>query len=288
MDKILPLRPIRPGPTPEDAAARAQEEVDRVFGWANKNAVTFDPTKAEAVYFLDKRSRHTTLPEIRMGNHTIQASEEIRWLGTFLDKSLNFRRHAAEWASKGVRLAQYLRCIASCTIGPGPGPMTTFVRTVILPTVLHGAEVWWPGRTRATNTGETRNSCGKQLAAIDNAIMAGIRATIPTWRTMPTVALRRETGIPPAHVLLEEKRLANSARIRRLDINLPLRLRTRESAEDARRRFGLRTSNRGRRTTDHIHGSHNQRTYWSLPESEDPPLSNGQDPALQVYHTWIK
>ncbi|KAI0999414.1 hypothetical protein K3495_g8783 [Podosphaera aphanis] len=206
-----------------------------------------------------------------MGNHTIQASEEIRWLGILLDKSLNFRRHAAEWASKGVRLAQYLRRIASCTIGPLPGPMTTIVRTVILPTVLHGTEVWWPGRTRATNTGETRNSCGKQLAAIDNAIMAGIRAAIPTWRTMPTVALRRETGIPPAHVLLEEKRLANSARIRRLDINHPLRLRARESTEDARRRIGLRTSNRGWRTTDHIHDSRNQRTYWLLPESEDPP-----------------
>ncbi|KAI1003927.1 hypothetical protein K3495_g4283 [Podosphaera aphanis] len=149
--------------------------------------------------------------------------------------------------------------------------MTTIVRTVILPTVLHGAEVWWPGRTRATNTGETRNSCGKQLAAIDNAIMAGIRAAIPTWRTMPTVALRRETGIPPAHVLLEEKRLANSARIRRLDINHPLRLRAREITEDARHRLGLRTSNRGRRTTDHIHDSRNQRKYWLLPESEDPP-----------------
>ncbi|KAI1003468.1 hypothetical protein K3495_g4742 [Podosphaera aphanis] len=82
--------------------------------------------------------------------------------------------------------------------------MTIIVRTIMLPTVLHGAEVWWPGRTRATNTGETRNSCRKQLAAIDNAIMAGIRAAISTWRTMPTVALRGETGIPPAHVLLEE------------------------------------------------------------------------------------
>ncbi|KAI1003926.1 hypothetical protein K3495_g4282 [Podosphaera aphanis] len=84
------------GPTPADAAARAQEVVDRVLVWANENAVTFDPTKAEAAYFLGKRSRHTTLPEIRMGNHTIQASEEVRWLGIFLDKSLNFRRHAAE------------------------------------------------------------------------------------------------------------------------------------------------------------------------------------------------
>ncbi|KAI0992193.1 hypothetical protein K3495_g15993, partial [Podosphaera aphanis] len=86
------------GPTLDVATARAQEEVDRVLRWANENAVTFDPTKAEAIYFHCPRSRQTTVPEIRIGDRTITASEEIRWLGIFLDKRLNFRRHAAEWA----------------------------------------------------------------------------------------------------------------------------------------------------------------------------------------------
>lgn len=107
--------------------------------------------------------------------------------------------------------------------------------------------------------------------AIDRVLLSGIRMALPTWRTMPTAALRRETGIPPAKVLLEERRLLAAARIRRLDEYHPLRLRALESTEAARRRIGLRSSNRGRRPADRTHASRIQRASRLLPETEAPP-----------------
>lgn len=111
-----------------------------------------------------------------------------------------------------------------------------------------------------------------QIEAIDRVLLTGIRTALPTWRTMPTTALRRETGILPAKVLLEERRLLFAARIRRLNESHPLRLRALESTEAARRQLGLRVSNRGRQPADRIHDSRIQRTSRLLPETEGPPL----------------
>ena len=66
------------GKTQEEAAAAAQKEVDEVMDWAGENAVTFDPTKAEAIYFLGTRAKNRDLPRIRVGLDEIQAANEIR------------------------------------------------------------------------------------------------------------------------------------------------------------------------------------------------------------------
>lgn len=155
-----------------------------------------------------------------------------------------------------------------------------------MPTALHAAEVWWPGLTRETSRGKVHNSCRMQIEAIDRVLLSGIRMALPTWRTMPVAALRRETGIPTAKFLLEEQRLLASARIRRLDEHHPLRLRALESTVTARRRLGLRTSNRGRQPANRIHDSRIQRTSRLLPETEaPPPLSRLTPPLPRLYGT---
>ena len=188
-----------------------------------------------------------------------------------MDRGLTFRHHVSEWTRKSTRLVQHLRRLTRCTQGPPPGPLITVIRTVVMPIALHASEVWWPGLTRDTFRGEVHNSCRMQIDAIDRVILAGIRTALPTWQTMPTSALRRETGIPPAKDLLEERRLLSAARIRRLDEFHPLRLQALESTEAARRRLGLRASNRGREPADRVHDSRIQRTSRLLPEIESPP-----------------
>lgn len=262
---------MRAGKTTEEAAASAQEEVDDIIKWSRENAVSFDPTKTEVIYFLCPCARHQALPKIKVGLNEIVASDEIRWLGVFLDRRLTFRRHVAEWASAGKRLVQHLQRLASCTKGPPPGPMTIIIRTVIMPVILHAAGVWWPGLTRATIRSRVKNATGKQREIIDGVLMAGIRTAIPTWRTMPGAALRRETGIPPAHVLLEERRVLAAARMRRLDQYHPLRLRAMENTERARFRLKLRKTHRGRQGAPIIHDSRVQRAWHLLPDSEIPP-----------------
>ncbi|KAI0997034.1 hypothetical protein K3495_g11150 [Podosphaera aphanis] len=223
------------GATANLAAEAAQREVNTITAWAESNAVAFDPAKAEVLYFLGPRARITDLPPIIIRDVAIQESKTVRWLGVFLDRGLTFRHHVSEWTKKSTRLVQHIRRLSKCTQGPPPGPLTTVIRTVVMPIALLAAEVWWPGSTRDTFRGEMHNSCRMQIEAIDRVLISGIRAALPTWRTMPAAALRRETGIPPAKVLLEERRLLAAARIRRLDEYHPLRLRALESTASARR-----------------------------------------------------
>lgn len=53
-----------------------------------------------------------------------------------------------------------------------------------------------------------------------------LRAILPVWRTFPTKALYRETGIPPAELYLETIRYRHAARIKRLDAQHPLARRS--------------------------------------------------------------
>ncbi|POS83188.1 hypothetical protein EPUL_004740, partial [Erysiphe pulchra] len=127
------------GKSPEEAAAPAQQEVDDILTWARTNAVSFDPTKTEGIYFLGPRAKTCDLPPIKFRNDEIRVMAEIRWLGIYLDRGLSFRRYIAECTSKGLRLVQHLRRIASCKTGPSPGSMVTIIRIVLMPTILHAA-----------------------------------------------------------------------------------------------------------------------------------------------------
>ncbi|KHJ35617.1 hypothetical protein EV44_g4095 [Erysiphe necator] len=62
-----------------------------------------------------------------------------------------------------------------------------------------------------------------------------------------------------------------SARIRKLDIYHPARLRAMEKTNEARFRLHLRTTTRGRPGAALIHDSRIQRASKLLPESEPPP-----------------
>ncbi|KAI0994090.1 hypothetical protein K3495_g14093, partial [Podosphaera aphanis] len=63
------------------------------------------------------------------------------------------------------------------------------------------------------------------------------------------MALHRESGNPPAAILLQERQLRAAARIQRLDVWHPLVLRSRESSKETINRLGLRAGQKSRSFT---------------------------------------
>lgn len=110
-----------------------------------------------------------------------------------------------------------------------------------------------------------------QTEIIDGVLVPGIWSALPSWSFIPIAALQRETRISLAKVLLEERRLLASARIRWHNKHYSLRLSALESTQAAKCRLGLRISNRGQYPVNQIHGSRVQRTSRILPETEAPP-----------------
>ena len=116
-----------------------------------------------------------------------------------------------------------MRRLNSVKGGAAPGPLVTAVKMCVVPVATYGADVWWPGTTRLAAKGFVTPQTTHLCNLIDKAIHIALRAALPVWRTTPNAVLHRESGIPPARILLEGNRLRLAARINTLDNLHPLR-----------------------------------------------------------------
>lgn len=82
--------------------------------------------------------------------------------------------------------------------------MIKIVQACVLSTALYGADAWWPGLTHITTQRGKKvgTGVGWHTDLIDRTVLKAIRAALPVWRTTPNKVLHRESGIPPAEILL--------------------------------------------------------------------------------------
>ncbi|KAI1002860.1 hypothetical protein K3495_g5342 [Podosphaera aphanis] len=189
------------------SAEKAQQEVDSLLDWAQRNAVLFEAAKSEVIQFPGPAQEESV--RIRINGNLVQPAEHIRWLGVHLDQKLSFKHHVTIWCSKALKTAQHMRRLYSVKRGAALGPLVTAVNACIVPVANFGAEVWWPGLTREITRGTVTPATSHFCNLIDKAVHLAIR----------------EVGIPPAWIILEGIRLRLAARLNFLDNRHPLRTR---------------------------------------------------------------
>ncbi|KAI1004666.1 hypothetical protein K3495_g3552 [Podosphaera aphanis] len=139
------------GRTIQESAEKAQQEVDSLLDWAQRNVVLFEVAKSEVIQFPGRAQEGSV--GIRINGNLVEPAEHIRWLGVHLDQKLSFKHHVTTWCSKALKAAQHMRRLNSVKCGAAPGPLVTAVNACIVPVATFGAEVWWPGLTRETTRG---------------------------------------------------------------------------------------------------------------------------------------
>jgi ribonuclease HI len=195
--------------------------------WGRTNAITFDPAKTEIMHFTQRTTRRN--PPIFHEGVRKQAGLAMRWLGIWLDRKLTFKTHVEKWAAKAQAIAYHLKSLANTTRGPLPHAVHRAVTACIVPTLLYGAEAWYPGMTMPEKNHRDRERPTRiqhLMKKMDKAIRQSIRTILPVWKTTPTPILHRESGIPPMSQLLEAVRYRFSARLKSLDDKHPLAVRT--------------------------------------------------------------
>lgn len=192
-----------------------------MLSWAEENAIVFDSQKTELVHFPARRQ--DVQPSIMIRNTSIEPVEYIRWLGVYLESHLTFRQHIATWCGKALKIAQHMRRLNTVRRGAAPGLLVMATNACVVPVAMYGAEVWWPGMTRPAAKGAVTPQTTHLCSLIDRALHLALRAELPVWRTILNAVLHRESGIPPARILLEGNRLRFAARINTLDKSHPLR-----------------------------------------------------------------
>lgn len=215
---------LRTGSSLEESTAKLTRELASSLEWGKKNGITFDPEKCELQHFI-KRKPPDTAPQIRLGRFRIIANKVTRWLGVWLDEQLSFKKHIDKWLNRANLITCHLRRLGNTQRGAPASALRYAVKGCILPTLLYGADIWWPGLAE-TPTGKIIPRGYKLLTTrINTAVNSALRAMLPVYKTTPTPTLNREAGIPPASILLEIARLRKARRLKALDKDHPLVIR---------------------------------------------------------------
>jgi ribonuclease HI len=211
-------------------------DVQGILAWGAENRIFFAPEKLEMIHLTKKTGGHApqcvvddelTVDPITTGP---KAGEQpaLRWLGVWFDRKLTFKRHVSERAAKARRVSHHIRGLARTTCGPPASSLRKAVITCVLPSILHGTEAWYAGRTKPpcsqrSNQNETVSAQnGWHVDVIENTLTLAARGVLPVWRTTPNVTLFRDSGLPSGMAALEESKLRFAMRLQTVDNHHPL------------------------------------------------------------------
>ena len=131
------LSVVLPSQDPNIVANELNNELEKLHKWLINNKICINDDKTKYVLFSYKRKMK--LPVIKIGNYIIEETNQIKFLGIFVDNKLTFKYHA-----------NYLRSKISKSIGVlyklnkylPPHILAKLYTTLIFPYFLYCIEVW--------------------------------------------------------------------------------------------------------------------------------------------------
>jgi ribonuclease HI len=186
------------GASIEQNATRLTEAFNAVQRRLIDLGLSIDFDKSELIHFTRARVDPLAMPAVDLHPPQgppvqVQPSGVIRWLGIFFDRKLNFKSHVQTMAARARSTIAGLRILANTIRGLSIANARILYKTVVLPVLTFGAEVWFTGR--------------KQKALVDTLSRAqneGLRWILGAFRTSPSPALHHLTSILPIPHLLHQ------------------------------------------------------------------------------------
>jgi ribonuclease HI len=132
---------------------------------------------------------------------TVEAVPVIRWLGILFDTKLTFKPHVLAMSNRARSTVAGLRLLGNTVRGLKQASARILYKTVVLPVLTFGAQVWYTGVRQA--------SLIKPMITAQNE---GLRWLLGAFRTSPTAELHHIGAIYPIPHLLE--RLSRKAATR--------------------------------------------------------------------------
>jgi ribonuclease HI len=186
------------GSSIEQNSARLSEAFVTVQQRLIALGLSIDFDKSDLIHFTRSRANPSTMPPVTLQPPqgppiSIQPSGVIRWLGIFFDCKLSFKSHVQTMAARARSTIAGLRILANTVRGLNIANARILYKTVVLPILTFGAEVWFTGR--------------KQKALVETLSQAqndGLRWILGAFRTTPSPALHHLGSILPLPHLLNQ------------------------------------------------------------------------------------
>jgi ribonuclease HI len=189
------------------------EAFDIVNQRLNALGLAVDADKTEFIHFTRSKAHLFSLPAVTLNPrnsppHEVQPAGVMRWLGMFFDRKLTFKSHVQTMAARARSTTAGLRMLANTIRGLDIANARILYKTVVLPVLTFGAEVWFTGR--------------KQKSLVDTLCRAqneGLRWVLGAFRTTPSPALHHLSAILPIPQLLRQISTRAAIRIHTLPTN---------------------------------------------------------------------
>jgi len=163
---------VQMSPTVSRANTLLEERTDQHLQRGSRLGTTFAPPKTELLYCLpltskDKNKSLASHPPFRIGNNTIMATCQIKYLGVFIDESLSFLHHTTMAAAKENKTLGSLGFLRHQSHGIPAHIAHHLAMTVVLPTTFWASPAWWTGTPMVTATiSTTYNSIARWITGL--------------------------------------------------------------------------------------------------------------------------
>ena len=129
----------------EATVAEAIRKINELVAWGAANGIAFDSDKTEVMHFSRRPTR--AMLAVRHGDQEKRPGKALQWLGIWLDPTLSFKTHVRKWMAKAWAVAYHLKGLTNTKHRLLPAAVRQAVQACVVPVLLHGAEVWYPGIT---------------------------------------------------------------------------------------------------------------------------------------------
>lgn len=157
-----------------------EEEGRRSLRWASTHGAIFDKRKAQLMHFTHRQHNN---PSMQLGDRIVTATNDLRWLGLWLDPKLTFKTHIGKMQQRGKATVAQIHRISRCFWGLNPRDTRTLITAVLKPRILFGSIAWLTERNK------------RKIEKIFNVLQnSASRLILGAFRSSPTSLLRHDTN----------------------------------------------------------------------------------------------
>ena len=181
---------------------RMQSALETVWNWGQKSGLTINPDKTEVVVFTLRKK--WAMGPLRIREAKIPISDEVKYLGITMTKTLTWNRHIADKLVKSQRIMAQCRRVIGKSWGLNPRSSMWLYKMIVRPIMAYGCLVWANGTTGISNRGKLSSLQRSACLSVSGAMV-----------TTPTAALEAILGLPPLDLHLQMEAILSMLRIRK-------------------------------------------------------------------------
>ena len=188
--------------------------VQKVFSWANQNAVKFDDEKSELIHFeLSNSSLNNT---IKLSNNTILKSKiDVKWLEIYMNRKLNFKKHVQNRITSTNGVLHSVNWLQNSKRDLKSNTRRQIYQTCITSISDYDAKIGY-------NAQKSQKSYINQLQKLQNST---IRKILRSFRIASIEALKIESNISSIEIRMHRKMQKYALRTMKMTKNHSIRLR---------------------------------------------------------------